>query len=194
MAIFIIRLYLHRFMTFPNEKKMHLAKHDKSKKGDIDEKVISLLKAINAQDNYYTTSSCSGRVYLWTGTGKKNEMEWITVSHDLIQEDFFEIKPQKGLVWLRVEPFILHVACKNMEAANLLLEKAKHIYKKSCILSASNKIMVEIRGSELMEMPLYNEGKSLYAGELEWLVQLVNKKMEKVWESIARFQKSLTPV
>ncbi len=176
-------------MSFPNEKKMYLTKQDKSKKGDIDEKVIPLLKTINAQENYYTTSSCSGRAYLWTGTGKKNETEWIKVSHELITEDFFEIKPVSGAVWLRVEPFILHVACKEVEAANLLLEKAKTIYKKSCILSASNKILVEIRGSEFIEMPLYRDGKLLYQEELEWLIVTINQKLEQMWKGMARFQK-----
>ncbi len=176
-------------MPFPNEKKTYLAKQDKSKKGDIDQKVIPLLKIINANDDYYTTSSCSGRVYLWMGTGKKNETEWIKVSHDLIDEKFFSISESKGVVWLRVEAFILHVACKDMEAANLLLEKAKQIYKKSCILSASNKIIIEIRGSELVEMPLYKDGELLYQGELDWLVQLVNEKLWKMWEGMARFRK-----
>ena len=178
-------------MTFPNQKKMYLAKQDKSKKGDIDEKVIPLLKVINAHENYYTTSSCSGRVYLWTGTGKKNETQWITVSHDFIDEEFFIIPNTKGVVWLRVEAFILHVACKDMKAANELLEKAKTIYKKSCILSASNKIIIEIRGSELVEMPLYRDGKLLYQGELGWLVQLVNEKIEKIWEGMERFREKM---
>lgn len=178
-------------MTFPNEKKMYLFKHDKSKKRDIDERVIPLLKVINTQDDYYTTSSCSGRVYLWTGTGKKNETQWIKVSHELIDEDFFSISESKGLVWLRVEAFILHVACKDLGAANTLLEKARQIYKKSCILTASNKILVEIRGSELVEMPLYKDGKLLYSGELSWLMQLVNEKLQKMWEGTERFRKGI---
>ena len=178
-------------MPFANEKKMCLSKQDKSKKGDIDEKVIPLLKTINAKDNYYTTSSCSGRVYLWTGTGKKNETQWIKVSHDLIDERFFSISEGKGLVWLRVEAFILHVACQDMKAANELLDKAKQIYKKSCILSASNKIIIEIRGSELVEMPLYKDGKLVYCGELEWLTQLVNEKLQKMWEGMEKFRKKM---
>lgn len=178
-------------MPFANEKKMYLAKQDKSKKGDIDEKVIPLLKTINATENYYTTSSCSGRVYLWTGTGKKNETEWIKVSHDVIDESFFDFQSPSGLVWLRVEAFILHVACKNLAAANALLEKAHTIYKKSCILSASNKIIVEIRGSELVEMPLYKDGKLVYSGEWNWLVQLVNEKLQKMWEGMEKFRKKM---
>ncbi len=176
-------------MPFPNEKKTYLSKQDKSKKGDIDEKVIPLLEIINAKDDYYTTSSCSGRVYLWTGTGKKNETKWINVSHELIDEEFFTIPESKGLVWLRVEAFILHVACKDLNAANQLLEKAKQIYKKSCLLSASNKILVEIKGSELVEMPLYLDGKLLYQGELKWLVQLVNEKLRRMGEGREKLKK-----
>lgn len=179
-------------MTFLNEKKMYLAKQDKSKKGDIDEKVIPLLRIINAHDNYYTTSSCSGRVYLWTGSGKKNETKWIKVSHDVIDETFFTISDTKGVVWLRVEAFILHVACKDLNAANVFLEKAKKIYKKSCILSASNKIIVEIRGSEMIEMPLYKEGVLLYQKEFLWLRDFINSKLRQIWNNTEKFKRLFT--
>src|SRR3989338_10217953 len=147
IKLYKLGIYSLYNMTFTNQKKTYLAKLDKSKKGGIDEKVISLLETINALPDYYTTSSCSGRVYLWKGTGKKSETSWIRVSHDLIEEDFFETD-EKDLVWLRLEGVILHVACKDLPAAHLLLDKAHKFYKKSCILSASNKIIVEIRGSE----------------------------------------------
>ncbi len=181
-------------MPFTNEKKMYLSKQDKSKKGDIDEKVIPLLKKINAHDNYYTTSSCSGRVYLWTGTGKKNETQWLKVSHDLIDTHFFDIQPMPGVVWLRVESFILHVVCKDLDAAKALLEKAHLIYKKSCILSASNKILVEIRGSEIIEMPLYIDGSLIFTGDLSFLAKLANTKIKKTWDDRLRFEKSLNGV
>ncbi len=176
-------------MPFPNQKKLYLQKQDKSKKGEIDEKVLPLLQLINAHDDYYTTSSCSGRVYLWQGSGKKNEVEWLRVSHEPITEDFLElsITDKKGLIWLRLEPFILHVACKDIKAANHLAELARKIYKKSCILTVSNKIIVEIRGSELVEMPLYDEGKELFSGEKGWLVELLNEKMRNIEKGRAKF-------
>ena len=177
-------------MNFANDKKTYLAKADKSKKGGIDEKVIPLLETINAQPEYYTTSSCSGRVYLWKGTGKKSETEWVKVSHDLIEEDFFETK-EKDLVWLRLEAVILHIACRDLEMAHALLEKARKFYKKSCILSASSKIILEIRGSEFMEMPLYKEGKLLFSGDLTWLKEIINQKLEKMWKDLERFRKSV---
>ena len=178
-------------MTFTNQKKTYLAKLDKSKKGGIDEKVISLLETINALPDYYTTSSCSGRVYLWKGTGKKSETQWLKVSHDLIEEDFFELIDDKGLVWLRLEAVILHIACKDLKAAHTLLEKARKFYKKSCILSASSKIIVEVRGSEFIEMPLYKDGALLFSGEFSWLQDLLNSKLEKMWNDTEKFRKSI---
>lgn len=177
--------------NFPNNKKTFLVKLDKSKKGEIDEKIISLLKIINSKSDYYTTSSCSGRVYLWKGSGKKNETEWLKVSHELIDRNFFELKAVSGLVWLRLEDLILHVCCKDLDSANKLLELSRRIYKKSCILSASNKIVVEIRGSEFVEMPLYQDGKLLFNGEMGWLAGLVNSRLKKIWEKMEKFSKTL---
>lgn len=179
-------------MIFANEKKTFLLKLDKSKKGSIDAKVIPLIETINQKENYYTTSSCSGRVYLWQGTGKKNETEWVRVSHDLIDQSFFNLGKEKGTIWLRLEPFILHLACRDLSSASQLLEKARRFYKKSCILSASNKIILEIRGSEFVEMPLYVDGKLVFSGDLDWLKELINSKLKKIWLGMSNFQETIT--
>lgn len=175
--------------NFPNNKKTFLSKLDKSKKGHLDEKIIPLISIINHNPNYYTTSSCSGRVYLWKGTGRKNELKWLKMSHDLIKEDFFELKDKSGLIWLRLEDFILHVCCKDLSSANRLLEKARTIYKKSCLLSVSSKIIVEVRGSEFIEMPLYLDDRLLYSGDLKWLASLINTKLKKIWGKKSTFGK-----
>ncbi len=181
-------------MRFQNDKKTFLEKLDKSKKGEVDEKVIPLVNIINNKEDYYTTSSCSGRAYLWSGTGKKNQTEWIKVSHDLIDEDFFEVdvKDKGELVWLRVEGFIMHIACRNLEATNRLLEIARRVFKKSCLLSASSKFIVEVRGSEFIEMPLYHDGKILFSGEVKWLQGIVNEKFRKIFAGIESFTQMLS--
>ena len=178
-------------MTFQNEKKTFLGKLDQSKKGSIDAKVIPFINIINQQENYYTTSSCSGRVYLWKGSGKKNETQWLKVSHDLIDETFFEMKENSGLIWLRLEGFIMHLVCKDLVSATTLLDEVRKIYKKSCILSASNKIIVEIRGSEFMEMPLYLNEKLVFSGDVYWLKDLINEKLERIWRGVEKLEKSI---
>jgi len=136
-------------MAFLNEKKTFLSKLDKSKKGSLDEKIIPLLSTINSKPQYYTTSSCSGRITLFTTSGKKNQSDWLKVSHSLIDQQFFQLESSTSLVWLRLEPFILHIACENLAAANNMLDLIRGLYKKSCLLSVSNKIIVEVRGQRV---------------------------------------------
>jgi len=51
-------------MTFQKHKKDFLNKKDKSKKGSIDGEIKKLVDKINSLENYYTTSSCSGRILI----------------------------------------------------------------------------------------------------------------------------------
>ncbi len=178
--------------NFPNNKKTFLTKLDKSKKGDIDQRALPLLNAINQLPNYYTTSSCSGRVYLWTGSGKKNETQWLKVSHDLIDDSFFTLsQPTPNLVWLRFEPFILHICCKDLKSANYLLNEAHLLYKKSSLLSISKKIILEIRSSELIEMPLYDNHHLLFDQEFSYLTQLINQRMVNMWQRMDKFEEMI---
>jgi len=178
-------------MDFQNNKKTFLAKLDKSKKGDIDELLLPLIQQINSQNNYFTTSSCSGRVVIWNGSGKKNETTWLKVSHSLIDYSFFDdLKNEHGLVWLRVEPFILHVCCRDLDSANKFLSQAKSLFKKSSLLSISNKIIVEVKGSELIELPLLKEGQFLF-NDLPLLVELANQKLSSIHQGINLFLKKI---
>ena len=51
-------------MQFDNEKKLCLSKRDKSKKRTIDKGIKPLIDLLNSMEDYYTTSSCSGRILL----------------------------------------------------------------------------------------------------------------------------------
>ncbi|MCK5108013.1 MAG: hypothetical protein KAQ83_04765, partial [Nanoarchaeota archaeon] len=48
--------------AFLNRKKVVLSKMDKSSKGSIDEKIKKICDIINEKEEYFTTSSCSGRL------------------------------------------------------------------------------------------------------------------------------------
>ena len=47
--------------NFSSEKARVLSKVDLSRKGSVDEPVAELVGYINSLDQFYTTSSCSGR-------------------------------------------------------------------------------------------------------------------------------------
>ena len=55
---------------FRQWKKQCLEDHpDQSRKGGIDEKIVHLVDVINSQSDYFTTSSCSGRLICYTEVG-----------------------------------------------------------------------------------------------------------------------------
>ena len=69
---------------FVKRKQDILSKSDKSSKGNHDKKIIKLCEKINSLENYYTTSSCSGRVVLMIDQDKKEKGLFIKVYHNLI--------------------------------------------------------------------------------------------------------------
>jgi tRNA wybutosine-synthesizing protein 3 len=193
--------------VFNNHKKNCLEKLDQSKKGNIDLRAVSLIHTINGIESLYTTSSCSGRVYLWRtksrrtslrcahsfAENKKNEIEWVKMSHDLIDSTFFilqDIKIHED-VWLRYEAFIIHVVCITLNVANRFLQHVKTIYKKSSILTMNNKVVVEIRASQFIEMPYVIHGSVVFSGDVNWLIELINFKLEKNWVKMETLRKHI---
>src|SRR3989338_1712055 len=113
-------------MSFQKEKKEFLSKKDKSRKASIDGKIKNLVDKINSLDDFFTTSSCSGRILVFAlpKSNKKNEVQYLFTSHN--KTDYNEIKKAlkiiktkkiKSDVWLRVDGAILHVASNNIDSA-----------------------------------------------------------------------------
>ena len=171
---------------FQKEKSDFLGKKDKSKKGSIDRDVIPLIEEINSKNDYYTTSSCAGRIVLLEmKSRKKNECSWIFTKHDKvtfneinntlkkysindksnsgknnnekINENKSNIKNGRNEIknyeiWLKQQPLILHVACRNLESGKRLLEVSRSLFKKAGIIGMTErKVTVEIIGSEHIE-------------------------------------------
>lgn len=184
--------------TFEERKKHCLWKMqelDKSKKGSIDEPIKNLLDAINEKDDYYTTSSCSGRILLLhePNNQKKNEHEWPVVTHHYAEEVPFmmalrELEGSEGRVWFRMQTAIIHVACRNMDAANKLLEQFhKHGWKRSGVFSWANDVMVELLSVEHIDVPVMEQGMlKVSENYMPYLISLANEKIATVWGKIAK--------
>ena len=50
---------------FDKQKESALSGIDLSRKGSVDSSIVELVEFINKQNNYFTTSSCSGRIILF---------------------------------------------------------------------------------------------------------------------------------
>lgn len=165
---------------FDNNKKTFLSKQDKSKKGGIDKAILPLVEKINQHNDYYTTSSCSGRIVLLkeSESGRKDEAEWLFVSHDKIKVSELKIE-EKEKVWFKFEPAILHINCRNIEAAQFLLDKARPLFKITGIMNTS-KLTVEIRGTDRIDAPVL-EATDEY---ISILVNEANTKLEKTRQKL----------
>uniref|UniRef100_A0A7S1EZB4 SAM-dependent methyltransferase TRM5/TYW2-type domain-containing protein n=1 Tax=Noctiluca scintillans TaxID=2966 RepID=A0A7S1EZB4_NOCSC len=74
--------------TFEQRKRTFLGKSDKSSAGGIDAHCVQICEDINNLDAWFTTSSCSGRAFMWRGEGVKSTDQFLRfgVTHELIPD------------------------------------------------------------------------------------------------------------
>ncbi|CAE7943399.1 Tyw3, partial [Symbiodinium sp. KB8] len=187
---------------FATRKANFLRKPDKSPKGAWDPRVSEICEDLNGRDDFFTTSSCSGRCFLWRGRHHQKGLRGfrrLRVSHDPVEEEFFNLR---GLdkedahrpVWLSVQAFILHVCCRQLRAAKQLINKASKHLEFAGLYSwraAGGKFMVEIQGGEHLEFPVNSGDGSLFEAEGRWLCEVVNDRLQRNWGQMAGFLREL---
>ena len=169
---------------------------DKSKKGDVDKLVIPLIEKINSFDDYFTTSSCSGRIMIIKPSEVKKDVEWLFYSHETVDSEELIRKihgfanKNKEQLWFKIEGFILHIACRDMESADKLLKLVKRVgLKRSGIISTSHKIMVEIISSETLETPISKNNDLLVEDNyLAFLIDEANAKLKRTHNRIKKLE------
>lgn len=175
---------------------------DRSRKGGVDAPIADLIDSINKHPAYYTTSSCSGRISILQELAapqnneggdnkqkqklKKKAGDWIFVSHEPADPDHVANMlvahsfNNGGLVVFRFEPFILALDCSDISAAQSLVASAISCgFRESGITSIGKRIMVALRCSIRMEVPVADKGQMLVSRDyIRYLVNLANEKME----------------
>nr|XP_023671696.1 tRNA wybutosine-synthesizing protein 3 homolog isoform X3 [Paramormyrops kingsleyae] len=151
-------------------KKQCMSKIDLSKKGSVDEDISDVVAFINDSENYFTTSSCSGRITLIDGVSEvqKKDCNWLFVTHQKCQsaDVVASLARAGGDASFRFEPFVLHVQCRRLEDAQLLA----------------------VRSTHCLEVPLTHEGQQLVSGDyVSFLVEVANQKMEENFRRMRRF-------
>ena len=165
----------------------------------VDHDIIPLLEKINALDNYFTTSSCSGRISVMEMPhfGDKLNSVWLGKWHrEVSVEEVLEAvgKHKSGQLWFLVRSPILHVASKTMEDAVRLLNLAISLgFKYSSIKSVSHKkLLVEVRSTERMDVPLGENGE-LWVGEdyIERIVKIANDQLRRFKGKLKRLDSEI---
>ena len=186
--------------AFAKEKSDFLGKKDKSRKGSIDKDVIKLVNEINSKTDFYTTSSCAGRIVLLEmKSSRKNECNWIFAKHDKVnfREINNSLKNYEGSneVWFKQQPLILHVACRDLENTIGFLEIARKIFRRAGIIAITErKATVEVMGSEHLETIV--AGKNFIVDEifLKVLIKYANRNFKENKGKIDKFLAEIKPL
>ena len=182
--------------SFKQRKKDVLSKIDKSSKNSWDKRIAKLCKKINLFQDYYTTSSCSGRVVLMIDQDKKGKNLFVFVSHDKIsfkqlKRELIEATKKNKKIKFKLEPCILHIACKTLENAQILFEKGKLAgWKRLGIIGTRKGFTFELNSTEKLEFPIIDKKRILVDDEfLRIIIDEANRKLEKSWMKIKKLEK-----
>ncbi len=160
--------------------------------GRVDKDILELLMLINSHENYYSLSSCSGRVQIIEGksySDRKNiksiaKFHYGVDKHELIKA----IENIEGdFAWISLQPPIVHIACKSFDDALKILKEARGSgFKHSGIISRNpDRVVVELNSSNRLDIPLKYEGKFIVnLNEIDTLIKILEENLKAAKLSI----------
>ncbi|XP_006831094.1 PREDICTED: tRNA wybutosine-synthesizing protein 3 homolog isoform X1 [Chrysochloris asiatica] len=192
---------MDRSEEFKRSKAQCLGKADLSRKGSVDDDVVELVQLLNTQDQFFTTSSCAGRILLLDGGVNGFEVQkknccWLLVTHKPCVKDdvIVALKKASGDAILKFEPFVLHVQCRQLQDAQLLHSAAidSGFRNSGITVGRKGKTMLAVRSTHSLEVPLSRKGKLMVTEEyIDFLLNIANQKMEENKRRIERFYNCL---
>ena len=95
-------------------------------------------------------------------------------------------------IWLKQQPLIIHVACRNLEAGKKLLEISRRLFKKAGIIGMTEKkVTVEVIGSEHLETIVADNNFIADEKYLRQLVKYANRNFMENRKKIRIFLYSI---
>jgi len=170
---------------------------DRSRKGEIDAPIASIVARINQSSNFFTTSSCSGRVLVFSHTSTSSSAKegclWHFVSHASLASADIELLGAALSIdserTLKFEGMILHVQCRTLEDGRRLHEAVAGAGFRNSGLTVgkAGRVQLAVRTSLCLEMPVM----LLRGEEVVRLADVVNRKFEVNEALIKKFESVL---
>ena len=180
-------------MSWESVKRKNITSLKKEgKEGKVDEMLIDFLTKMNEKNNFGTSSSCAGRIMLIDipSDGKKNKTVRPAVWHREVNvEEFWKILENYSgnELWFKQEPYILHIVCKDLNAAQqvLKIKGSRGLKRGGIFVITHDKVMIELEGTKKMEFPVKKENKILLTKEsAEFMLQQANKKLTSNYKEL----------
>jgi tRNA wybutosine-synthesizing protein 3 len=156
----------------------------------VDQQILKLLKKINKNPSLVSSSSCSGRiVLLQLGEEGKKSASFYAKWHTPADVGDVEMKLSEYTgrmpLWFRVEPFILHVAAKDIDSAKTFLEKIRSagIKRGGIQTIKKEKVTIEIQGSGYLSVPAEP------INQWTLLIKIANEMMKKNLNLLRKLEK-----
>lgn len=182
---------------FEKVKDSHKKRLDASlENGMVDKQLVKLCKFINSTKNYSTSSSCSGRIMLLgiPKEGSKKDSYFHRRWHNTVDAEKVWMalnEKSKGELWLKQEPFILHIGCENLEDSRKILAVMRKVgIKRGGIMVAKpGKFIIELQGTQRMSVPV-KKGNSVLVERsfIDYLVKRANEKLRKNYSTLKKFE------
>lgn len=164
-----------------------------------DPKIISLCRFLNKQNEFFSSSSCSGRIMLLNvdALETKQPDAFYYKKHGAVTAGAIWKKinaKTKNDLWFKQEAFILHLGTNTLENANRLLAIAKNagIKRGGIMVAKPGKFLLEFIGTHNMSVPVKSGNEILvtekYVGTL---VKRANQKIEQNFAQLLRFENEL---
>jgi len=184
---------------FIENKKQMISKLKYAKKENkVDIDIILIIDLINSYDEYYTSSSCYGRIVLLElpEVGDKKNAKFLGKWHRKIEKnEFLDAikKSSKGQVWFLVQSPIIHIFSKDLDSGDKLVKKAISCgFKNSGFRSIKKNIVVEITSTERIDAPVGIDGCLYFKDDyIDSLLDLSNNMVERFYEKLDRLKKEL---
>ena len=167
------------------------------KENKADKPIIPFLLKVSKIKDIFTSSSCSGRIMLLSTDSNENKKfsSFHKRFHRLVE--FKEIKnaineSNENELWLKVEPFIFHFGCEDLEKAKEILEFSKEFgLKKAGIITAKpGRFILEITSTQYLALPVKINNQLLFDDSyLETIIKKANHKLDINFKRLEKFEK-----
>lgn len=174
------------------EKMKQGALHRLQQAAEVDIVAKPLLDFINSRADYFTTSSCYGRIVLLDFRGKKAPERFVARWHRPVnlEEVKTALRNASGTIWLRAEPFILHISCRDLDAAKTVLAvKNDAGIKRGGIFHIGRRVQIELEGTARAEALVKWNRHSVDDEYLKKMIKICNARFEKNAADFSRMEK-----
>lgn len=180
------------------KKKSLLKLKNAIKNKEVDENILPILNLINESEDFFTTSSCFGRIVLLEIPiiGDKKNARFLGKWHRTIEiNEFIEARKNAitGQLWLLAQSPVIHIVANNIYNADKILKLAISCgFKHSGIKSFDKKNVVEICSTERIDAPI-GKNKEFFCNDiyLQLLIDISNEVIQKSTKKLNKFQEKL---